>query len=217
MLLSDSLETPSLLLVLPLNSCSELEDYAAAVALLYQLAPFYVETDWTDLEMSILETCAQCLQKLDRRKEYIKITLKILASIVRRNSEISCSTALGTPSGNESVQGGNKICARKYLNDLMIVAKKENEPVVAPMKDYFADIQLDSCIRHFEHKDGFEVLLNICYLLPATLEVRQIQARLVSATEGQHGEIWLSRDEPIEMRRGRITTFLLSNVYVPMN
>ncbi|MCJ1477365.1 hypothetical protein MMC13_006036 [Lambiella insularis] len=193
----------------------EVEDYGTAVAILYQLAPFYAQNDWTDLETYILEACAQCLQKLDRRDEYIKVIMKILASIVRRSSHGFSPTGSETPFWNRAVQAGDNISAKKYLNDLLTAAEKEGGPVLASMKDYFADIRLDPGIRHFEVKDGFEVSLSLQYMLPAPLRVQTIKARLVSAIDGQSRDIWLSRNEPMEIKIGKTAAFLVSNTMIP--
>ncbi|MCJ1438305.1 hypothetical protein MMC27_007693 [Xylographa pallens] len=194
---------------------SILEDYTAAVTYFQQLASFYAENDWSELEISILDLCATCLKKLGRRDDYISVVLKMLAAIVQRSRHLPrLKTPVG-PYNSGSIRSQNEVDACKYLKDLLHASKSQDEPVVAAMKNYFSDIRLDSSIVHFDSKDGFKIPLSLQYLLPASLEILKIEARIISATEGQSREIWLSSEETIKAEKGLLTTFLVSNMIVP--
>ncbi|MCJ1392713.1 hypothetical protein MMC18_005584 [Xylographa bjoerkii] len=192
-----------------------LGDYTAAVAYIQQLASSYAENDWSELEISILAICARCFKKLDRRDEYIMIVLNLLTNIVQRSHHLP---RLKMPAGlydDGSTRRENAVDASKYLKDLLDASKSQNEPVSAAMKNYFSDIRLESSIVHFGSKDGFKIPLSLQYLLPASLEILEIQARIISATEGQTREIWLSSEGNMKVERGLLTTFLVSNTMVP--
>ncbi|MCJ1403199.1 hypothetical protein MMC11_006422 [Xylographa trunciseda] len=192
-----------------------LEDYTAAVAYFQKLASFYAENDWSELEISILDICARSFKKLGRRDEYITIILKMLTNVVHRSHHLP---NLKKPVGLDDdglIRSQNAIDASKYLKELLDASKGQNEPVAAAMKNYFSDIRLESSIVHFDSKDGFKLALSLQYLLPASLEILKIEARIISATEGQTREIWLSSEETMKVKKGLLTTFLVSNTMVP--
>ena len=200
---------------LTLTKLSILEDYTAAVTYFQQLASFYAENDWSELEISILDMSAKCFKKLGRRDDYISIVLKMLTAIVQRSRH---RPGLKMPVGlnnRGSIRSQNAVDASMYLKDLLHASQSQDEPVVAVMKDFFSDIRLESSIVHYENKDGFKIPLSLRYLLPAPLEILKIEARIISATEGQNREIWLSSEETMKVGTGLLTTFLVSNVRIP--
>ena len=194
------------------HQTSILGDYTAAVAYFQGLASIYAESDWPELEISILDVCAKCFKKLGRREEYTSVVLKMLTAIVQRSRHLP---RLKMPVGlynSGTIRSQNAVDASRYLKDLLHTSKGQDEPVVAALKNYFSDIRLDSSIVHFGSKDGFKISLSLQYLLPAPLEILKIEARIISATEGQTREIWLSSEETMEVDKGLLTTFLVSNV-----
>ncbi|MCJ1288052.1 hypothetical protein MMC26_007405 [Xylographa opegraphella] len=194
---------------------SILEDYTAAIVHFQQLASFYAENDWSELEISILDICAKCFKKLGRRDDYIAIVLKMLTAIVQRSRHLPRLKIPVGLDGSGSVRSQNAIDASTYLKDLLHASKSQDEPVSAAMRNYFSDIRLDSSLIHFGSKDGFQIPLSLQYLLPAPLEILKIEARVISATEGQTREIWLSSEETMKVDKGLLTTFLVSNTMVP--
>ena len=143
------------------------------------------------------------------------IVLKILTCIVQRSCHFpSLEMSVGQYRGG-SMQTQNAVDASKYLEELLNASRSQDEPVVAAMKNYFSDVRLESTIVHFDDKDGFKIPLSLQYLLPAKLEVLQIEGRIISATEGQSREIWLSSEKTLKVERGSLTTFLVSNVRAP--
>ena len=139
----------------------------------------------------------------------------MLASIVQRSRHLPRLKMPVEPYNSGSIRSQTAVDACKYLKDLLHASKSQDEPVIAAMKKYFSDIRLDSSIVHFDSKDGFKVPLSFQYLLPASLEILKIEARIISATEGQTREIWLSSEETMKAEKGLLTTFLVSNVRIP--
>ena len=202
--------------ILALMLHSDMEDFTGAASYFHQLAPFYAQDDWADLESSILDMYAHCLKRLDRWDEFIKIALKLLAKAAYMYRQNTGFQALkkATPNSWTSSQGGKDEIG--YLDDLLTASKRLKDPISTQMSSYFADIKVGPYISHFENKDGFRLNLNLRYLLSAGLEVQQVQIRLVSATEGQARDIWLSSEEPLHMKRGPTTVILWSNVYLSL-
>ena len=202
----------STLLIRALTLYSDMEDYIGAASYFHQLAPFYAQDDWADLESSILDMYAQCLKKLGRWDEFIKIALKILAKaayMCRQNVGFQ-TLKKATPNSWTSLHDEKDEAG--YLDDLLTASKRLKDPISTQMSSYFADIKVGPYINHCEKKDGFRLNLNLRYLLSAGLEVQQVQVRLLSATEGQTREIWLSSEAPFHMKRGPTTVILWSNV-----
>ena len=191
---------------------SDMEDYTGSASYFHQLAPFYAQDDWADLEFSILDMYAQCLQKLDRWDEFIRIALKLLAKSAYMYRQNVGFQGIKTAAPNSWTSSHVEKDGTGYLHDLLTASKRLNDSISTQMSSYFADIKAGPYISHFEDKDGFQLNLNLRYLLSAGLEVQQVQIRLVSASEGQARDIWLSAEEPVRIKRGPTMVKLWSNV-----
>ena len=191
---------------------SYLEDYAAAASYFHQLAPFYAKDDWANLELSILDMYAQCLKKLDRWDDFVKIGLKVLAKTVQlhyRNLDFKCRMEIHSTAAmnNDDVVNG-----MRYLSQVLSASRKLEVPASAPMVNYFEQIQVDPHIRHLEDQDGFELSVKLRSMMPSELHVQQVQVRLVSVGEGQKRDIWLSTVGAVKLKKGFITVVVISNV-----
>jgi len=190
---------------------SYLEDYAAAASYFHQLAPFYAKDDWANLELSILDMYAQCLKKLDRWDDFVKIGLKVLAKTVQlRHQSLGLKSKMSF-SSTAAMHSNDVVNGVRYLGDILSASRKVDVPVSAPIVDYLGQIQVDPHIRHLDDKDGFELSLSLRNMMPSELHIQQFQVRLVSVGEGQTRDIWLSTGG-VKLMRGLVSVVLASNV-----
>jgi hypothetical protein len=187
-------------------------NYAAASAYFHKLAPFYSREDWAGLEVSILNMYAQCLKKLERWDEFVKVSLRLLASNATSAHQDSESKGNKAAETRITSHGGSNLNASQYLGDLLAASKTLKEPVATPLMNYYSDVHVDSNIKHFEEKDGFKLIFSMKYMISAALVVEQVQLRLVSVGEGPSREIWLSSAASVNMRKGLVKVTVTSNV-----
>ena len=155
---------------------------------------------------------AQCLQKLGRKSDYIRIALKIVAKEAQRQRR---RTGLRSYISSKPTAGTTErqiVDTRGYLQNLLSTSKDLKEPVTTPLKRYFVSIHVDPHVRHFEDKDGFELEVNVHHVMRNILVARKLEIRLVNAGEGQSRDIWLSSPSPVSLAPGRNRVSVLSNV-----
>ena len=110
------------------------------------------------------------------------------------------------------IKAYDSIDAAVYLEDLLAASKTSDGSTSTPMKDYFADIRVDPYLRHFKRKDGFELSLTLRYLVPASLEIEETRVRLISTSEAQTRDIWLSAEKPVKISKGLVRVMVVSKV-----
>jgi len=160
---------------------------------------------------------AQCLKKLDRWHDFVKIGLKVLAKTVQLHDQsLGLKSKLGSKS-TAAMYSNDAVNGARYLADVLSASRKLEEPVTAPMVNYLGQLQVDTHIRHLEDQDGFELSLSLCNMMPSKLYVQQVQIRLVSVRDGLARDIWLSTDGAVNLKRGLVAVVLASKVSMPSN
>ena len=186
-----------------LNRLSQLQDYNTAASYCRQLAPFYANAGWSDLEISMLDTYADCLKKLHREEEHVRISLKILAKIDRGSSTFVRQSSTSVTGLQNPIQILRK--GAHNLSTILATSKCLNVEVSTSLNNYFSNVHLDKYIQHFLEQDGFKMHLNVESLSSDELPFQSVQVRLVSAEADQHSEIWLSaKDQLIKPGKTRI-------------
>lgn len=155
---------------------------------------------------------AQCLKKLDRWDAFVKIGLKVLAKTVQLHHQSSGLESKMGSNTTAAMHSNDAVNGARYLADILSASGKLDEPVSSPMISYLGQPQVDTHIRHLEDRDGFELLLNLCNMMPSELFVQQVQIRLVSVGDGLTRDIWLSTEGALKMERGRVAVVVGSRV-----
>ena len=165
-----------------------LKDYAAAASYFRQLAPFYAQGQWSEVELVMLDLYARCLDKLNRDEEYVNILLKMLAKQVEaaRRSYDSVRVPLG-----KSSAGGSQDLSLCFQS-LLAASRRFGKAVMAPMDRYFDDVLLDPHIRHDDMKDTFSFSISIRQHLLENLHLDELRVHLIGMGEDQNTEIILT-------------------------
>lgn len=154
----------------------------------------YAKSNWSDLEITMLDAYAQCLRHLGKVEDYIRIRLKTLAEIIDVRRTIPSNYVPGS------------------LAEILNASGALSSEVSAPMDDYFRNVELGKVIHHFGDRDGFELSLKLQSLLPENLQVQSVRARLACTEEDQRTEIWLATERPQVIKPGLGELSLISNV-----
>ena len=183
-----------------------LKDYPAAASYFRQLAPFYAQGQWSELELVMLDLYAQCLAHLDRKEEYVSIALKIVAKQVeayRRSRD----------DWKADLQKSNSVVtetSRSYLHGLIAASKSLERQIVAPIERYFEHVFVDPQIRHSDKHDSFHLLLKLRLQALEMLPSEEIRVCLVRTTEEQRSELWLTAVD-VKIPTGEITTISVAS------
>lgn len=169
-----------------------IHQYGAAVAYFEQLADFYGKSQWSRLEVTMLDMHADSLRNLDRIEEFIRIAMR--ATILR------------------SCQPGFDIPLRYCLADLFTLSGSLKQPMQIPLAEHFDDIELIPHIQHHATHDGFQTSLIFHSKLPDSFVADEIDVKLISMDPTQSGGLWLKAPNPQELAPGRCQTVVACKV-----
>ena len=186
-----------------------LEDYELATSYFRQLAPLYAKDAWSDLELLTLELYAQCLLHIERKEDYVRMRLKILAKTSRRNAATGQQARINSVKPVNTRQPPQK--ASRSLSSIFSTSKRLKEQILLPMETYYDRIDLGIYVRHSSIDDSFQLPLSLGSLLPESFLAESVRVQILSVEEDQRSELWLHADnQKIEPGTSRI--WLVSNV-----
>ena len=190
---------------------SQLKDYGVAASYFRQLAPFYANTKWSALERAMLDKYALCLMQLKQHDDYVRISLKILAKVIKVNAIVERKTQ------HYKIMRDSKLClddGSSYLNSALAASELCTIEFPTSLKDYFGNVQLEKDIRHFPDQDGFAVHLNFQSLLPEEFTAQSVQVRLLPLKAEHRSDLWLSSEGAQPIKPGSARVCLRSNVRI---
>lgn len=195
-----------------------LGDYGSAASYFHRTTPFFGESGWSSLELSMLVMYSRCLQELQRKEEYVRVALKLLlkaAAAQKDRVSRRKSRGLGPASHQEHRFPTPADAARGVLEKLVDVTKTFSHEVPILLGQFFSDVQLEGHPEYDGDRDGFTLAVSMQSLLPDDLELQQGRMRLasVSATAAETPrELWLECATAQILRPGRNTIRLHSKV-----
>lgn len=187
-----------------------------------RMAPTFGTVKWSYIETAMLKMYARCLTELDKKDEYVRIVLQLLAKSVAKEQE-KLRVRLGN---NRSAAGSSdslfpdwldddRLDVEGYLDQVVLVSKQLPKSVDDLMTNYFSGVTVEPHIHHYVNpeKDGFRLRLRFRHLLQDDLRADSIRIRLISASPNQQKELWLEcTDVPIAKRGAETAAWLESNV-----
>ena len=185
-------------------SSSRSQDYASAASYFRQLSSFYYNNDWTRLEVPMLDLYANCLKHIDRRQEFCRIGLQIIAKTTSRQPLFQKPTEIRlhhTP-----------INVDHYLQEVVNISSSLEQPVSTPLHLHFEDVRLDPYIRHVDGQDGFQMSLQLRNIMSAAVEAQDIRVKVVSLEEEQRFDIWMTSQGPQLLQTGMSDVILQATV-----
>lgn len=189
---------------------SQLKQYDEAASYFRQLAPFYAKDEWSNLEIVMLNMYAECLSRLQRTEDYVRVASSALAKMVQ--NQLGATGEPRTGSADLLSTDQSPSYTTVSLRDIIAASTSLEQPVSVPMDQFFDHVKLGNHIHHFTEHDGFEFSLNFRSLLPESLEADSVRVRLTSAGEEQRPELWLAVDGPQIIMAGHNKIKLRSKV-----
>jgi len=171
-----------------------------------RMASLFAESRWNTVEASMLKMHARCLRKLNRKDEFVRTLLDLLAKSA--SSRMSFKTSTKQANADQSSDG-----PRDWLNDdkvdttdifFEVIEYSQQLPydVTVQMPKYFGDISVEPYVRHYDDRDGFQLRLQFRHLLEDEIEIRAARVRIVNTTSTQAKDIWLETSGPTQLRKG---------------
>ncbi|KAF3000895.1 hypothetical protein E8E13_008046 [Curvularia kusanoi] len=176
----------------------------------------FAQSRWNTVVATMLKMYARCLKKLNRKDEYVRTLLDLLAR--SSASRISFSSA-SKRSSDDIVSSmpsdwlnDDKIDTNGVLNELVNYSQQLPYDVSVQMADYFTDIAVEPYLRHYEDKDGFQLRLQFRHVLEDEVEIRAAKIRLISTTSTTAKDIWLETPQAMTIKKGLTRVWLACNV-----
>ncbi|PQE03353.1 tmem1 family protein [Rutstroemia sp. NJR-2017a BBW] len=192
-----------------------LKDYAGAASYFYRITPFYGDASWTQIEMSMLIMYASCLKELDRKDEYAKVVLKLLAraaTIEKDRLSRKSSFKIGP---NRRFDWEEITLDDTYLDVLLEITKALPRDIHVPLQDYFSQLEVVDTLQYHESKDSFGLQLRLHYLLKNNLKIDKARVRIAPLVGIPGREIWLESGEEILLKKGWTKFQVQTNVTIP--
>ncbi|KAL1838812.1 hypothetical protein VTJ49DRAFT_2205 [Mycothermus thermophilus] len=186
-----------------------LGEHAEAAYYFYRVIPFYGESGWSLLELSMLVMYARCLKALGKVDDYVNKALRQLlckaaaAERDRRQHRPRISSAPSAPKYPDTT------ALSGFLGDLLEASASMNKDVRIPLANLFTDLGLGGPPTYDDGQDGFSLSLALHSLLPDEFEAASVSLRLASPS-GAAREIWLQTSEAVTLRPGPNTVKLRS-------
>jgi hypothetical protein len=151
---------------------------------------------------------AKCLKVLNRKDDYIRMLLGLLAKSVQQNSLRLRNLHLSLVS--EDIEQYT-IDGRNILPELLAYSAQLPYDITVDMATYFQNIAVDPYIRHYQERDGFFLKLKFKSSFATALQIDRAIVTLLSVDHGSSGEIVLESNGP-ELVSGSSTIKVHSHV-----
>ncbi|KAF2154742.1 hypothetical protein K461DRAFT_291661 [Myriangium duriaei CBS 260.36] len=173
-------------------------DFTGAAQILTKLVPKYTTNRWSSIETKVLVVYCDCLRKLNRRDEYVRMCLCLL----RKQASLASVLPYEVGSGEMPVQND-----KVTLQDLLDFSIDGPTLFRAPLEDMFADFHVNDAMIHHENEDGFGVEVQFRCQISEQTKIDSIKLKLISSTEPPQ-EIWLENESSIYIHPGTMSVML---------
>lgn len=177
-----------------------LEDYTAAASYFLRTTPFYGESGWSLLELSMLVMYSKCLRELKRNDVYVKVMLKLLSKAAHSEKDRIEEIASIKVSKKEAKEYAENEVFKGFLPDFLSAAKSFDKEVKHSLTNFFTHIEVEGTPAYDEDQDSFSLTLSLRSVLADPLPVDKAFLRIITAA-GR--EMWLESGEKLELRPGR--------------
>ncbi|KAK4148898.1 hypothetical protein C8A00DRAFT_38521, partial [Chaetomidium leptoderma] len=180
-----------------------LGEFNEAAFYFYRVIPFYGESGWSLLELSMLVMYARCLKELKKLDDYVNKALRQLlckaAAAEKDRLQQKSRFRLGLTS---TTQYPETSAISGYLTDLLQVSASLEKDVRIPLTNLFGAMGLDGPPFYDEGQDSFSLFLDLHSLLVDEFEATSVKLRVSSPAAGGNKEIWLETKGPVIIRPG---------------
>ena len=189
-----------------------LKDYAAAASYFYRMTPFYGESGWVEIELSMLVLYAECLKQLQRKEEYVRVVLKLLSKAAAvENDKLRSKSALKF-GRVESFSDEPTIPIEPYLQDVLPIAKTLQHEIQVPLQNFFGYVEVDGTPKYHPEKDSYALKIRVRYLLQEELTIEKAKVKISLVGSEIDRDLWLETEGPVLMKPGIVTFVVQSNV-----
>lgn len=190
-----------------------LEDYSAAAGYFLRTTPFYGESGWSLLELSMLVMYSKCLSELKRDDEYVRVVLKLLSKAANAEKDRIQSRGSVRIRGKEAEKFAETEAFKGFLPKFLEASESFDKEVKHSLQNFFTDIELDGPPEYMNGQDSFFLTLRLRSVLADPLPIDKAALRIITA--GGARELWLENEDGLELKPGRNKIQLRCNAMSP--
>lgn len=194
-------------------------DFAAASAYFGRMASqssLFAEGRWNTVETTMLKMHARCLKKLNRKDEYVRTLLDLLAKSAASRMAFRTSSkrvdAIDVSQASQDWLNDDKVDTSGVFQELVKYSQQLPYDITVKMPNYFSEVSVEPYVRHYDDKDGFQLRLQFRHLLEDEIEIRAAKVRLVSTAQAPGKELWLENTEATQLKKGLNYRWLGCNI-----
>jgi hypothetical protein len=152
---------------------------------------------WNRMDAERLGTYAYCLKRLDRKHDFVRATLTLLAKISRRRRVHQAPRVSSgvSPLDDEDIDNTG------LFREAVGIAESLEDEEIQPLKDFFGDIELGRIVSHHERTDALQLPLSLKHVLDDDIEFDEARVRLVSIDDPLQ-EVWLGSTTRVVLKPG---------------
>jgi trafficking protein particle complex subunit 10 len=174
-------------------------DFAGAANFFSKIIPIYSKLKWSTLEHEMLIMHAKCLKSLNRRDDYVRILLGILA---RSASEKANFKAPHSPLSFGRNIESQTIDRRSLIEELFACSSQLPYDISVEMNTYLQNMVVEPYVQHFEDKEGFQLKLRFRSPFQDQFTIEKTTVELVSHSKSLSHRILLVAEEPVIVSKG---------------
>lgn len=178
-----------------------LKDYATAASYFVRTTPFYGESGWSLLELSMLVMYSTCLRELKKYDEYVRVVLKLLTKAASSEKDRIQAKGLLQLHGDTKTDFPQTDAFQGFLPAFLEAAEGFNKEVKHAVQNFFINIELDGPPRYDEGQDSFRLTLKLRSVLADPLPIEKAMIRLVTASGAR--EMWVESEDTLTLEPGR--------------
>ncbi|KAL6872945.1 cis-golgi transport protein particle complex subunit [Trichoderma novae-zelandiae] len=164
-----------------------LKDYKAASSYFSLTTPFFGESGWSLLELSMLIMYCQCLDEINPKGEHVGVALKLLTKYCAAEKE-----RLQKKSGLRRLSQGKRYPeawpVTGIVEKLTRLAKSLSKEVKVPLENFLTDVELDGVPVYDDNQDGCSLDISVRSLLPEEISFDAARLRITAVDEGPSRE-----------------------------
>lgn len=175
-----------------------LKEYGAAASYFYRATPFFGESGWSSLELSMLVMYLQCLGELNSQDDYVRVALKLLTKSCAAEQE-----RLQRKSLVSKADAPDLASMKGIVEKLFDLASNLTSQVKVPLANFFTDIELAEAPEYHDDMDRCSVTIKLRSLLPEQIKLDRVTLRVSARESGPVREVKFERRKDILIVPGR--------------
>ncbi|KAL3954309.1 hypothetical protein ACCO45_012265 [Purpureocillium lilacinum] len=193
-----------------------LKDYRVAAEYFLQTTPFFGDSGWSSLELSMLVMYCECLGELQSNDEFVIVALKLLTKACAAERErLEEKSALRRRASRSSQPDLSPI--QSITRKLFDCAKGLKTDVKVPLASFFTGVRLSGAPQYQEGRDTCSLSIFLYSLLPDTITIDGAKMKVACVDGGPSRELIFETSSELTLAPGKNSITVHCNSVVPSN